>query len=172
MKRTLVLALALLAVAVGCKKDAPLEPVAPIEVPPVVEPPKVVAPAHVQDMAANFSRVFFEFDSANLDDASKAALSANVAIMQAHADVKIEVQGHCDERGTTEYNVALGDKRAETVQRYMTALGVSTSRINTVSYGEERPLASGSTEVAWSQNRRAEFRITWTEGGTVTGTTK
>lgn len=73
--------------------------------------------------------------------------------------MKIEVQGHCDERGTTEYNMALGERRASAVRNYLTSNGIAGSRIKTVSYGKERPLSQGSDEGAWSQNRRAEFKV-------------
>ena len=127
-------------------------------------------PAEVQEMARNFSRVFFDFDKSELTAETKAALDSNVAIMQAKADIKVEIQGHADERGTTDYNLALGTRRAQTVLSYMSTQGVAPSRLKVVSYGEERPLASGSSETAWGQNRRAEFRITWGEAADVSGT--
>ena len=128
-------------------------------------------PAAVREMAANFSKVYFEFDSATLTSAAQQALSANVRIMMDAADVKVEIQGHADERGTTDYNLSLGEKRADSVKKYMVAGGVSPSRITTISYGEERPVDPTTTEVAWSKNRRAEFRITWGQSG-VGGTTE
>jgi peptidoglycan-associated lipoprotein len=81
--------------------------------------------------------------------------------MLEHSDIKIEVQGHADERGTTEYNLVLGQRRADAVVNYMVSKGVPGSRIRSVSYGEERPLDPATTEVAWAMNRRAEFRITY-----------
>ena len=90
--------------------------------------------------------------------------------MSQFPSITVEVQGHADERGTTEYNLALGDRRAEAVRRYMTHAGVPTARISTVSFGEERPLATGSSEVAWAENRRAEFRVVASAEG-VMGTT-
>jgi peptidoglycan-associated lipoprotein len=80
--------------------------------------------------------------------------------MKDNKDFLIIIEGHCDERGTSEYNLALGEQRARTTQEYLVALGISASRITTVSYGEERPLESGSTEEAWAKNRRAHFIIT------------
>ena len=119
-------------------------------------------------MVKNFQRVYFDFDSATLADDSKAALAENAGIMAANPDIKIELQGHADERGTTDYNLALGQRRADAVRRYLSAQGVAGSRVTVVSYGEEKPLDSRSFEGAWTKNRRAEFRITWGEGATGT----
>jgi peptidoglycan-associated lipoprotein len=112
-------------------------------------------------VARNFERVHFEFDSAALDNSSRQALSENAAILARYPDIKIEIQGHCDERGSTGYNLALGQKRADAVYRHLSSAGVTSNRLSTISYGEERPLAKGFAEHAWAQNRRAEFRITW-----------
>lgn len=162
---------ALLLLVVGCKKKAPADEGTPVDVapPPVTEKVAPTTPQHVQDMMHNFERVYFDFDSSTLGGDSKAALDANVTIMQDHADVRVEVQGHADERGTTDYNIALGQRRAQAIVDYMQAKGIAGSRVKTVSYGEERPLASGTDETAWAQNRRAEFRIL--AGADVQGTT-
>ena len=154
--------------ATGCKKPAP--PEAPIVAPPAPAPAPVAAPVPepVVEMVKNFQRVYFDFDSAALSDDSKSALVENAAIMQANADIRIELQGHADERGTTDYNLALGQRRADAVRRHLTAQGIAGSRITVVSYGEEKPLDSGSSEGAWTRNRRAEFRITWGEGASGT----
>ena len=114
----------------------------------------------VTTMAYNFGRVHFGYDQATLDPASKTALAANVEIMQKFPTITVEVQGHADERGTIDYNIALGQRRADTVRTYMTSMGVDPSRVRIVSYGEEVPVSSGHDEIAWAQNRRAEFRIT------------
>jgi peptidoglycan-associated lipoprotein len=175
MKSLISCALAILMTLVvfGCKKAPPETvavadgPVATIEAPAVQAP----VPDSVKQMAANFSKVFFEFDSATLTSSAQQALSANVAIMGDNNELKVEIQGHADERGTTDYNLSLGQKRAESVKKYMVAGGISPSRLGTISYGEERPVDPTGTEVAWSKNRRAEFRITWGQGK-VTGTTE
>ena len=112
----------------------------------------------------------FALDSYSLDEPSQAALLANVKIMQVHPDISVEVQGHADERGTTDYNLALGDRRAAAVQKFMVRSGVAKARIATVSYGEEVPRAHGSDETAWSENRRAEFRILTSDTSDVAGT--
>jgi peptidoglycan-associated lipoprotein len=158
-----------LGLTMGCKKKAPEESVPSAPAP--VEVTKPAAPAHVQEMVANFSKVFFDFDADGLDASSKAALDANAVLMKAHADIKVEIQGHADERGTTEYNMALGQRRAEAVRKYIAQSGIAGTRLSVVSYGEERPASTGSYETAWSQNRRAEFRITWGESTAVQGTT-
>ena len=153
---------ALLVLSPACKKKAPEQPLVTPETPTQVpEAPVSEVPQQVKDMMANFERVFFDLDSHTLSDDAKAALQANVEIMQDRTDIKVEVQGHADERGTTDYNLALGQKRAESVRSYMTGQGVGSDRIVAVSFGEERPMVDGSGEAAWSKNRRAEFIISW-----------
>ena len=120
-------------------------------------------------MVEALSRVNFDYDSAALSSSTKAALDDVASIMGKNSSVRIEIQGHCDDRGTTGYNMGLGSRRATAVKRYLRRKGVDESRLKTVSYGEERPLASGGYESAWSQNRRAEFRVT--AGENVRGTT-
>ena len=102
-----------------------------------------------------YTRVFFEFDSASLNREARNALDNNVACYQ-RLSGQVRVSGHADERGTTDYNLALGQRRAQTVKTHLTGQGVAPGRISTVSYGEEKPLERGSTESAWAQNRRAE----------------
>lgn len=103
--------------------------------------------------------VFFEFDNADLSDEAKLTLDGNVRwLLQAeNLTIKFIVEGHCDERGTEEYNLALGDKRAQVVKQYLTEKGVDPSRIVTLSFGEERPFDAHETEEAWALNRRAHF---------------
>ena len=120
-------------------------------------------------MAQNFQRVHFEFDSDSLSEEGREALLENVSIMQKNPRVKLQLQGHADERGTTDYNLALGQKRANSVRQYMEASGISGSRLTVVSYGEEAPRVSGYTEQAWSENRRCEFIITWSGTAEVKG---
>jgi len=99
-------------------------------------------------------RVFFAYDSAELTSDSKELLQDQVAWIK-EQDVSVTIEGHCDERGTREYNLALGEKRAHAVRSYLTALGIPPSSVSTVSYGKERPVAVGSHEGAWKQNRRS-----------------
>jgi len=108
-----------------------------------------------EDFVANVGdRVFFDFDKSSLRADAKATLSKQVAWLKQYPNYSLTVEGHCDERGTREYNLALGEKRANSVKEFLTANGVAAARVKTVSYGKERPVALGSNEAAWSQNRR------------------
>lgn len=104
--------------------------------------------------------IHFDYDQAELRASDRAILDAKVPILQANSGVTIQVAGHTDERGSDEYNLALGQRRASAVKAYLVQHGIADSRIQTVSYGEERPIAQGEDESAWAQNRRAEFAIT------------
>ncbi len=167
--RRLATTAAVLVLVVGCKKkpEPPPPPPPPVrvEAPPPPPPP----PPVVRKTVDALQRVNFEYDSSSLTSSTKSALDDVARIMSSHADVRIEIQGHCDERGTTGYNMGLGTRRATAVRNYLTSKGVEASRLKTVSFGEERPLASGDYESAWSQNRRAEFRVT--AGSDVNGST-
>lgn len=103
--------------------------------------------------------VYFAYNSDELDDARRALLQANAQWIAAHPKYTIEIGGHCDERGSIGYNVALGDRRAAAVKSYLVGLGASAARLVSVSYGEERPADPGHDESAWAKNRRAEFVI-------------
>jgi len=154
-----VVLLSVLLMGVACKKPVPPPaPPAPPVVEPAPEPVKTVEEA-VEVIIRNFERVHFEYDSATLSSVSKSALETNAGLMQSFPNLRVEIQGHADERGTTDYNLALGQKRARSISGYLASMGVPEPRLTVVSYGEERPLTSGSDEVAWSQNRRAEFRL-------------
>jgi peptidoglycan-associated lipoprotein len=104
--------------------------------------------------------VFFPLDSADLDDAGRAVATANAGVLKKYTTWGITVEGHCDERGTAEYNLALGERRALAVKTYLSSLGVSPDRIRTVSYGKEFPFDMGHSEDAWAKNRRGHFVIT------------
>ena len=109
--------------------------------------------------AALTAAVHFEYDQADLRGEDRAILDAKVPILQANPGVTIRIQGHTDERGSDEYNLALGQRRAAAVKRYLVDHGIAESRMQTITYGEERPVAQGSDESAYAQNRRAEFEI-------------
>jgi len=109
--------------------------------------------------AALTAVVYYEFDSAELTDAARSTLDAKVPAMAANPGVRIRIVGHTDERGSDEYNLALGQRRAAAAKRYLTERGVEGGRIDVISHGEERPAVQGSDESAWQQNRRAEFEI-------------
>lgn len=102
-------------------------------------------------------RIYFDFDKADIKAGSEPALKANAAWMKNHSSADIVVQGHCDERGTNEYNIALGDRRANSAKKYLINLGTDKGRLSTISYGEEKPTAACHDESCWSQNRRDEF---------------
>lgn len=104
--------------------------------------------------------VFFDYDQSELRPEGRAALDRKLAILEHSPTVRIRISGHADERGSDEYNLALGMRRATAAQRYLTQRGVAANRIEVVSLGEERPLESGHDETAWSRNRRAEFEMT------------
>ncbi len=177
----MVVALGVVAMmAAGCakeevvKKDEPVvqqqtvkqqEPVKQVE-PVKQEEPKQEAPKQEEASAAKASAavaletVYFDFDKSDLRKDSRDVLSKNAeALLKQVADAKIQIAGHCDERGSDEYNLALGERRAKSVAKYLITLGVKADRISTISYGKEKPAVQGSDEAAWSKNRRAEFVI-------------
>ena len=109
-----------------------------------------------RDFMANAEdRVFFAFDSSAISSDAAEALKSQAKWLKKHEQVKVVVQGYCDERGTREYNLALGERRANAVKQYLVSKGVAADRISTISYGKERPAVLGSNEAAWAQNRRA-----------------
>jgi peptidoglycan-associated lipoprotein len=108
---------------------------------------------------AQFRTVYFDFDKANLRADAKAALDANYELLKNFPDVIVKIEGHCDERGTVEYNLSLGEKRARSTMDYLATLGVSSGRMSIISFGKERPADGGHSEGSWQKNRRCEFRI-------------
>ena len=133
---------------------APTPPPTPAPTPPA-EPPAPSPGARTEDYAP----VFFDYDSYGLRDDARAALDGNAKLMRGNARVGITIEGHCDERGTVEYNQALGEKRAQAARDYLVAAGIEGSRITIISYGKERPFATGSDEASWQQNRRAHVVV-------------
>ncbi len=104
--------------------------------------------------------IFFSLDSDELDDEDKKTLAANAEVLKTYSTWVITVEGHCDERGTAEYNLALGDRRAQAARAYLVSLGIAADRMRIVSYGKEFPFDPGHTETAWTKNRRAHFMLT------------
>lgn len=104
-------------------------------------------------------RVFFDFDKYNIRADQRGTVEALAAWLDTNPSVTLSIEGHCDERGTREYNLALGERRANSVRDYLVALGINPGRLSTVSYGEERPAVLGSNESAWAQNRRGAFVV-------------
>jgi len=101
--------------------------------------------------------IHFAFDSYDLDEPARTTLRDNAAWLKDHTGAKVEIEGHCDERGTVEYNLALGTKRASAAKEYLAALGIAADRLTTISYGEELPLCHEHTETCWQTNRRVHF---------------
>jgi peptidoglycan-associated lipoprotein len=158
-----------LVLATGCAhrpKPAPAETTAPAPAPtptptptPAVTPPAPPPAPSSALRAEDLAPVFFEFDSAALTAPGRAVLDANAKMLRDHSGSKVVIEGHCDERGTTEYNQALGEKRAQAARDYLAAAGVDAARLQTISYGKERPFDSGHDESAWGKNRRAHFTL-------------
>jgi peptidoglycan-associated lipoprotein len=105
----------------------------------------------------NVKDVYFDYDKSDVRADQQGSLQADVQFLSAHPNVNFTIEGHCDERGSTEYNIALGDKRANAVKNALVAAGVNASRIKTISYGKEKPFCSESNEACWQQNRRGHF---------------
>ena len=160
----------------GCKHTptgpppAPPAPVVPATPPPAPPPEPEIAP-QVEDPLAGLSSaelesrglladIHFDYDSADLRDADRQVLTQNADFLKTHDYIKVTVEGHCDERGTVEYNLALGERRARNAYDYLVSLGVPADRLKTVSYGKEIPLCQESAEACWARNRRAHFAIT------------
>jgi len=162
IKTKLLLAAALIAMA-GCakKKPADLPPppptTAPAETPAAPPAETGPTPGSRADFLARVGTdtIYFATDAHDLDAEDEATLAKQAAWLQQYANVNVTVEGHCDERGTREYNLALGDRRANAAKNYLVNHGVAASRVSVISYGKERPIAMGSDEAAWAQNRRA-----------------
>jgi peptidoglycan-associated lipoprotein len=164
----LILALGLTFVGCGGKSDVETEPVVVPAGDSVEEVPEEIVPEEVkpEKVIPDFNSmlpseygiedVFFTFDKFELDNESMAILSKNARIIR-ETGVTIVIEGHCDERGTVQYNLALGQKRADVVRDYLMSLGVSRANLRTTSYGENKPFTSGSNESAWAMNRRGHF---------------
>ena len=131
---------------------------------PTAEPREEVIPTDIEELnrwahqRGHIRDAFFNYDEATLDASAQEALASSARWLRAEgAAYNLLIEGHCDERGTEQYNLALGDRRANTAKNYLVTLGVDARRIRTVSYGEERPFETGSSESAWAQNRRAHL---------------
>jgi peptidoglycan-associated lipoprotein len=165
--------LLLAAAVLGCGRSQPAAAPAPAAAPPASAP----APSSTADADARAAReaaereaqrvravletrVFFDYDRSELRPEARRVLDEKAQALREAPDIRLRVEGHADERGSTEYNLALGSRRASTVVDYLTGFGLSATRFELASFGEERPLTRGNGEEAWSQNRRAEFLIT------------
>ena len=167
----------MLGLVTACKKNPPTttagakppaeEPKAPETKvqPPTTSPGSVEStelPADVGSINARgyLKDAFFDYDKSDLRDDARTALAADAEWLKKYRTIQFLIEGHCDERGTSEYNLALGDRRANATKEYLVSLGVDASRIRTVSYGKERPFCNQSTEDCWQQNRRGHFLVT------------
>ncbi|MDP2808025.1 MAG: peptidoglycan-associated lipoprotein Pal [bacterium] len=149
-----------LALGFGCAKKQTVKQEEPVKQPEVSIPaPVATPPAEAQPVVPKieFKTIFFAFDSYSLNDEGKALLNQAGGLLRSYPDVALRLEGHCDERGTAEYNLALGEKRANAVREYLENLGVSRSRIATVSFGKEKPAVTGNDEASWAKNRRVEI---------------
>jgi peptidoglycan-associated lipoprotein len=159
---------ALLMFASACQQKKPPVPTTTEQPAAVAEPVKedtsaadaAAAAARLEaekKAAMESEKIYFDYDKADLSDASQAILTKKADWLKANGSYKLKIEGNCDERGSTEYNMALGARRAEAAAKFISAAGVASDKLTTVSYGEEKPVATGSDEAAWSQNRRDEF---------------
>lgn len=170
-------AAAILPLAQGCKKKPPTTtadarpPVEAPAPPEIVPPPPAPPPAETVESIDTtpldelnrkqyLKDAYFDYDQSDLRDDARSVLSANAEWLKRYPSIQVLIEGHCDERGTSAYNLALGDRRANAAREYVDSLGVAASRIRTVSYGKERPFCTESTEDCWQSNRRAHFVIT------------
>ncbi|MCL5269574.1 MAG: peptidoglycan-associated lipoprotein Pal [bacterium] len=136
---------------------------APGQLPPPPVPGTLAEPGALrqapQGAVAELRTVYFDFDSADLTGEAQQTLDADAAWMLAHPDYQYQIEGHTDERGTVEYNLNLGDRRAKAVREYLVSRGVPADKLHTISYGEERPIDPASSEEAWAKNRRVQFLV-------------
>jgi len=120
-------------------------------------PPPPASATEEELFSQNVKDVYFDYDKSDVRGDQQSSVQADAAFLGQHTDINVTIEGHCDERGSTEYNIALGDKRANAVKEALTGAGVSPSRIKTISYGKEKPFCTESNEACWQQNRRGHF---------------
>ena len=149
----------------GCAKDPVMEPIDAKAQNEAVQ--KKQAPQNLDDKEildnttvtkVELERVYFSFDQFTLTNKARRVLDANAVILKSSPALKVSIEGHCDSRGSDEYNLALGERRAQVVKSYLVSLGVASDRLETISYGEELPADSAMTKTAWAMNRRTEFK--------------
>jgi peptidoglycan-associated lipoprotein len=164
MIRKLAFGLVACALVVGCKgkqsvSDQNLESASAVSPSAAIEstPLNFDPTGSDSGTVAGLKTVHFGYDKSTLDESAKREIAANAEWMKKNPSAKVQIEGHCDARGTIEYNVALGERRANTVKSYMISSGVSADRLSTISYGKEKPLMTGDSEEAYGKNRRANF---------------
>jgi len=141
-------------VALPVEETRPEERPAEVIIPPVAIVPKEVAPAPVIKGIAD---IFFDYDRFSIREDARPVLEVNAEYLKANKGIRILIEGHCDERGTSEYNIALGERRAQATKQYLVDLGIDPSRVSIISYGKERPFCTAHNEGCWQENRRAHF---------------
>ena len=152
-------AIAFAVVLAGCETKPPPAPVSSPA--PVVTPAPSIVPGSAEDLRVNVGdTVHFDYNKYAILEADKATLQRQATWLAKYPAVRVTVEGNCDERGTREYNLALGARRANAVKEYLVSLGVAAARVETISYGKEKPICSESTESCWAQNRRGVTTIT------------
>jgi peptidoglycan-associated lipoprotein len=149
----------------GGTSGGPPPPPKPVMEPAIVVPSMPADDINTRDLDAinkdsPLKPLFFELDSSEVSAAGQQVLQANVAVLKKYPNMQITIEGHCDERGTAEYNLALGERRALAAKNYLVSLGVAADKVKTVSYGKEFPFDAGHDDSAWKNNRRAHFVIT------------
>jgi peptidoglycan-associated lipoprotein len=153
-----------LASVVACTSKQPVATTPEITEPVPTAATEAVAPAPVPEApvadasALNLQTVYFDFDSYSLNGSAQDGLRQLSGAMKVGSNLKIQVEGHCDERGSNEYNLALGERRARAIKDFLIGEGVTEANLTTISFGEERPASQGSSEDSWTKNRRGEFR--------------
>jgi peptidoglycan-associated lipoprotein len=124
---------------------------------PPPPPPPAPGPSEEELFSQNVKDIYFDYDKSDMRGDQQSSLQADIGFLGQHPDVNVTIEGHCDERGSTEYNLALGDQRANAVKNALAAGGINASRIKTISFGKERPFCTESNEACWQQNRRGHF---------------
>jgi peptidoglycan-associated lipoprotein len=163
-RRMICAVLVTLAIGPGCAKKQQVQVAAPTPAAPAVVTPAPAAVAEVTPVpgtpsALRLDPIYFDFDKAIIHDEDQAILDGIGRHLIASPERAVLISGHCDERGTVEYNIALGDRRANAAREYLVRLGVAPERIRTISYGEAQPADPGHDEAAWARNRRDEFAV-------------
>ncbi len=157
LKSTLSITALLLVLGTSCTDDKK-KAAEPVAASPGSETP--AAPSGDSSAELKTAPIYFGFDDYTLSPEAQSTLTAMAEALKANKSAVIQIEGHCDERGTVEYNLALGERRAQSVKNFLSQLGVEGARLSTISYGEEKPVVQGHTEDAWAKNRRAEFVVT------------
>ena len=126
---------------------------------PPPPPPPTTQPSQTEEQlfAQSVKDIYFDYDKSDVRASEQASIQADAAFLQQHPNISFTIEGHCDERGSTEYNLALGDNRASAVKNALVSAGIAADRIKTVSYGKEKPFCTESNESCWQQNRRGHF---------------